>query len=189
MVKKLVQINLNFIKNNTEINDIYELDKIRYGLEVFFNDLLKFIVIFLISFYLNKSFAFLIITFLFLGIRIFIGGSHRKTVMGCLIHSTCLYLATYYLANIFPNSIKINIIIIIIALILILKYDPINRHRKKTATFLKKSNQKYIALLNICVWCLVSNFLLPTYLVNCGTIIIIYILFDFYLEVKLDEKI
>lgn len=188
MIKKLVQTNFNFIKNYTDINDIYELDRIRYGLEAFYNETTKLIILICFSLLLKKLSAFLIITFLLLTIRSFIGGSHRKTTLGCLFQSLFIYVSTYYIAYIFPNSVYIRLLVLLLACILILKYNPINRKRKKNSEFIKKRNQKYFALLTICLWCLVSSLLFSKYIVNCGTFIIIYILFDFYMDVKRDEK-
>ena len=49
MANIFIKKQLDFIINNTGKTDIYEIDKIRYGLEVFYGEISKLIVMILIA--------------------------------------------------------------------------------------------------------------------------------------------
>ena len=60
MSNKFIKKQLDFIVTNMGMTDIYEIDKIRYGLELFYGEFSKLIVMILVSLILDKFSAFCI---------------------------------------------------------------------------------------------------------------------------------
>ena len=96
MFQNLVKMNVNFISNKLKITDEDKIDEIRYGIETILGEVFKLTVIFLVSLYINKELEFIIVFLLFSNIRTAIGGSHAKSLMGCLVKSLLLFLTLYY---------------------------------------------------------------------------------------------
>ena len=153
MSNKFIKKQLDFIVTNIEITDIYEIDKIRYGLEVFYGEFSKLIIMILISFILDKFLAFVLMITLLMLIRPYIGGSHAKSYISCMIQSNLSFILIYYLAYLIPS---LHIILQFIFILLI--------------------------------WFIISNVFLPKYYINCGLLIIFYIIIDFLWEVCKNEK-
>ncbi|MGL5634386.1 MAG: accessory gene regulator B family protein [Sarcina sp.] len=112
-------------------------EKIRYGLDVLVGEMVKLIVIFLVSLYLNKVQEFFIILASFFIIRIRIGGTHAKTYMGCLLRSIFNFCLIYFIADKITISTSVAILFTVISCILITKielkdkYDRIIDTQKK----------------------------------------------------------
>ena len=84
MSNKFIKKQLDFIVTNMGMTDIYEIDKIRYGLELFYGEFSKLIVMILVSLILDKFSAFLLMITLLMLIRPYIGGSHAKNYINCM---------------------------------------------------------------------------------------------------------
>lgn len=189
MTNKFIKKQLDFIVDSANMTDIYEIDKVRYFLEVFYGEFFKLIAMVIISIFLNKFPAFVLIFTLLILIRPFIGGSHSKTFIGCMIKSNLTFIFVYYLAYILPSiNIFLQLIFILLSIYLIQKYNPVNPLRKNINTHYKNFSFKNIVSLILIVWLLFSNILLTNYYINCGLLIILYLILDFMKEVKKHEK-
>ena len=60
MSNQFIKKQLDFIVTNVGLTDIYEIDKIRYGLEVFYGETSKIIIMVLIALLLDKLPAFIL---------------------------------------------------------------------------------------------------------------------------------
>lgn len=189
MSNPFIKKQLDFIVTNVGMTDIYEIDKIRYGLEVFYGETSKILVMILIALLLDKLPAFILMITLLLLIRPHIGGSHAKSYMSCMIQSNLSFIIIYYLAYILPsiNSI-IHFTIILLCIIVVRKFKPVNPLRKTINTKYKKFKFKNIVTLILFFWFILSTVFLPNYYINCGLLIILYIIFDFLKEVYKNEK-
>ena len=189
MANIFIKKQLDFIINNTGKTDIYEIDKIRYGLEVFYGEISKLIVMILIALILDKLPSFFIMITLLTLIRPHVGGSHAKSFISCMIQSNLLFLIVYFLASIIPSiNIFLQFFIIVFSIIIIRKFKPINPLRKTVHTQYKNLKFKNIVTLTLITWFIVSNLILNNYYINCGILIILYIIFDFLREVYRNEK-
>lgn len=189
MSNPFIKKQLDFIVSNIELTDIYEIDKIRYGLEVFYGELSKIIIMILISLLLNKFPAFILMITLLMLIRPFIGGSHSKSFINCIIKSNLSFIIIYYLAYIIPSiNIYLHLILLIISIIVIRYFKPVNPLRKTINTHYKSLRFKDLVTLILLIWFIFSNLLLPKYYINCGLLIILYIIIDFLKEVYKNEK-
>lgn len=189
MSNPFIKKQLDFIVDTIGMTDIYEIDKIRYGLEVFYGEFSKLLVMILISFILDKFLAFLLMITLLMLIRPHIGGSHAKSFISCMIKSNLAFILIYYLAFIMPPvTIFIHLIFIILCITIVRVFKPVNPLRKTIKTEYKKIKFKDILTCILLIWFLTSTLWLPTYYINCGLLIILYIIIDFLKEVYKNEK-
>lgn len=189
MNNPFIKKQLDFIVRNIELTDIYEIDKIRYGLEVFYGEFSKILIMIIFALILKKLSAFILMITLLMLIRPFIGGSHSKTFLSCLIKSNLSFITIYYLANILPSiNIIIHLVLILVFIIIIRSFKPVNPLRNTIKTEYKNLKFKNIITFVLLVWFILSNLLLSNYYINCGLLIIIYIIIDFLKEVFKHEK-
>ena len=189
MSNPFIKKQLDFIVRNIGLTDIYEIDKIRYGLEVFYGETSKFIVMILISLILDKLSAFILMITLLMLIRPYIGGSHAKSYFSCMIQSNLSFLIIYYLAYIIPKiNIFINAIFVLFCIIVARTFKPVNPLRNTVITQYKRIKFKDIVTIILIFWFILSNLFLSKYYKNCGLLIILYIFLDFLKEVYKNEK-
>lgn len=189
MSNSFIKKQVAFIAKNANLTDIYEIDRIRYGLEVFYSETSKIIIMILISIILDKLLAFTLMIILLSLIRPHIGGSHAKTYLGCLIQSNLSFITIYYLAYVLPHiNILVQCLIISLSVIAINKLKPVNASRKKINSQYNRIHFKTIVTITLIIWLILSNIFLNTYYINCGLLIIIYLISDFLLEVYKNEK-
>ena len=81
MSNQFIKKQLDFIVTNIGLTDIYEIDKIRYGLEVFYGEISKILIMIIFALLLDKLPAFILMITLLMLIRPFIGGSHQKALL------------------------------------------------------------------------------------------------------------
>lgn len=180
---------LDFIVNTTGKTDIYEIDNIRYGLEVLYGEFFKLLIMFIISLLLNKFSVFILLIILLILIRPLIGGSHAKTYTGCMIQSNILFISIYYLAYILPKvNTFIHIIIITLSIIIVRVFNPVNPKRKTVNTHYKNFKFKNIVTIVLISWFVISTLFLSNYYIKCGLLLILYIIIDFFKEAYKNEK-
>lgn len=189
MNNPFIKKQLDFIVRTIELTDIYEIDKIRYGLEVFYGETSKILIMIIFAILLGKLPAFILMITLLMLIRPFIGGSHSDTFISCMIKSNLSFIIIYYLASIIPPiNIYIHLILLIISIIAIRYFKPVNPLRKTINTYYKSLKFKDLVTLILLIWFIFSNLLLSKYYINCGLLIILYIIIDFLKEVYKNEK-
>lgn len=189
MSNPFIKKQLDFIVTNVGLTDIYEIDKIRYGLEVFYGETSKIIIMILIALLLDKLPAFILMITLLMLIRPYIGGSHAKSYMNCLIQSNISFIIIYYLAYIIPKiNIFIQAIFILFSIIVVRTFKPVNPLRNTIITQYKRIKFKDIVTITLILWFILSNLFLSNYYTNCGLLIILYIILDFLKEVFKNEK-
>ena len=180
---------LDFIVNTTGKTDIYEIDNIRYGLEVLYGEFFKLLIMFIISLLLNKFSVFILLIILLILIRPLIGGSHAKTYIGCMIQSNILFISIYYLAYTLPKiNTFIHIIIITLSIIIVRVFNPVNPKRKTINTHYKNFKFKNIVTIVLIGWFVISTLFLSNYYIKCGLLLILYIIIDFFKEAYKNEK-
>ncbi len=189
MSNPFIKRQLDFIIKNIGLTDIYEIDKIRYGLEVFYGETSKFIVMVLIALILDKLLAFILMITLLMLIRPYIGGSHAKNYFSCMIQSNLSFIVIYYLAYVMPTiNIFINAILVLFFIIVARTFKPVNPLRNTVFTQYKRIKFKDIITITLISWFIISNLFLSEYYKNCCLLIILYIFLDFLKEVYKNEK-
>ena len=66
MSNQFIKKQLDFIVTTIGLTDIYEIDKIRYGLEIFYGEISKILIMIIFALLLNKLPAFILMITLFI---------------------------------------------------------------------------------------------------------------------------
>ena len=189
MSNPFIKKQLDFIVTNIGLTDIYEIDKIRYGLEVFYGETSKMLIMIIFAMLLDKLPAFMLMITLLMLIRPYIGGSHAKSYFSCMVQSNLSFIIIYYLSYIIPTiNIFINATFILFCIIVARTFKPINPLRNTVVTQYKRIKFKDIVTITLIFWFILSNLFLSKYYKNCGLLIILYIFLDFLKEVYKNEK-
>ncbi|MDO5779240.1 MAG: accessory gene regulator B family protein [Clostridium sp.] len=189
MSNPFIKKQLDFIVTNIGLTDIYEIDKIRYGLEVFYGEFSKMLIMIIFAILLGKLPAFILMITLLMLIRPYIGGSHAKSYFSCMVQSNLSFIIIYYLSYIIPTiNIFINATFILFCIIVARTFKPINPLRNTVVTQYKRIKFKDIVTITLIFWFILSNLFLSKYYKNCGLLIILYIFLDFLKEVYKNEK-
>lgn len=118
MVDKIVQI---FISNN---ESSVKREKVTYFISYSMSEFSKFILWLALCYAIKKTDVFLIIYFCVASLRMFTGGTHKKTMLGCFMYSTFVLGCIYVIGQV--QIIKdFSTILYIITLIIIWKCTPI----------------------------------------------------------------
>lgn len=106
------------------------IDKMKYytyGIELVLNNLLIFLSISVISFFVDKVFISLVYILTYCPIRNYVGGYHCKTYLKCYITSMSLYISMLifdtYLTN---NKLIVSFILLVITIPIILILTPVD---------------------------------------------------------------
>lgn len=146
MKNKVLDYLINTIKKYYKY-DVVKLKEIRYGLESLYLSIIKFIVIFIISFFI-KTTKELCLFFLTYGIlRMFAFGVHAKKSIHCWIIS----LLTFGIIPLLIKTYKINLYIIlitsIICLLLIIIYAPADTEKRPLINKKKRIIFKILSII------------------------------------------
>lgn len=145
---------------------IEQQDTIIYALACIINEIEK-IVFLTIVFGIQGSVIKFWTSFLGLvSLRIFIGGMHRKTTLGCLIQSFLSFETIMILDERFQLSIWMNCFVWIILVILIWKQAPIVSKNRVHYNELQRMRFKAIAITVLLVDFMIISILSNTY-TNC----------------------
>lgn len=131
------------IKANDESIDDKKAEIINYGLQCFFSCISKIALIFLISYFLGIFNLVIISTLSFGFYRLFAGGVHSNTHIGCFILTSAILIGSVYIAkytSFYYGKMDLLFIgIFIINLIIIYIYAPADVKQKP---ILKKALRK-----------------------------------------------
>lgn len=116
------------IIKNVDGYDESKAEEINYGLQLLIGELPKFLITFLLAWLLNIIDLTIISFIIILPYRMFSGGFHLHTHLGCIIATNTMYIGTAYLSNVldFSNIVKYILIgfTFIFSFIMINKYAP-----------------------------------------------------------------
>ncbi len=129
IIRKLAYSSANYIQKNNKSS--HENRRILYfGFQAIYGDIVKLIIVILISSALQSPFQVLALTFAFAFLRRYAGGFHMDTELKCIIATVCSFVIPGTLIskiNFEINTIwiiGINTIIFINCLLLLKKYAP-----------------------------------------------------------------
>ncbi|MGE5627770.1 MAG: accessory gene regulator B family protein [Solirubrobacterales bacterium] len=123
IAEKISKTCAKFVSKNLEITED-ELEKIEYGAQVIFVNLVKLIILFLIASILRVANYTCIAIISFASIRIFASGIHADSNIKCTITNILLFLGNVYFSmNIVLNK-YMNITILALSLLLVILYAP-----------------------------------------------------------------
>lgn len=129
--------------------DESKADEISFGLQLLIGEVPKFFITFILAWLLNIIDLTIISFIIILPYRMFSGGFHLRTHLGCIVATNTMYIGSAYLASIlnFDNNIKYILIAItfLFSFAMIAKYAPADT---ENVPILRKSERKQKQILS-----------------------------------------
>lgn len=128
-----------------------DIDKCKYGIDLFISSFLEIISILAIAAFLGNFIETVLLFVFFVPLRIYAGGYHADTKLKCYLISLVMYGFSYTLANITPSELfaLINVVGTVFSLIIVLIKAPII-HTNKTVNDIERKNYRKISI-QICL--------------------------------------
>ncbi|AOT68652.1 accessory gene regulator ArgB-like protein [Geosporobacter ferrireducens] len=146
-MERLAQKITNFIQvNNSNLSDL-EIKKIKFGLECFLGEITKFFIYLIIFYALSLTKPFLVATLFFCVPRMPAGGFHEDTYWRCFFTSLIILAAIVIVGSKVLLYAHIRLIIILITLLLIWIYAPVDHPNKPIISIERRKRLKYASLL------------------------------------------
>lgn len=143
--KKIINKIYNSISSNKLNKEVYE-----FGLYLFINKIIFFLIILLIASILSKLYIGIIYLFFFSKLRKYVGGLHFKNGNICFIFSILISSIIIYLSK-FNVSYKLSSLLLIIELIIIIVSPIVPQNKEINSTEYKSYKiytLKYLLILN-----------------------------------------
>jgi accessory gene regulator B len=170
MINKLAFKLTCYIKNNSKFNNPQESEQIQYAITTILNEVFK-IIILLILFSVIGNLKYLLFSMMILlSIRLFSGGLHAKTLLGCLMWTILFFTLTSIIAPLLPKlSPYIYYILSLLNLAVIIIKSPYPNPKRPIKNKKRKQYLKILAISFSLFWTYILLFHLnnSTYL-NCG---------------------
>lgn len=137
----------NYFKNEFNLSKI-ESAKLKYSLEIIFNDLSKLLILFFFFSIVGKKSDFIYSAITLLLLRPFTGGLHFKTYYGCLFFTVVFFISCITFKNYFSiNSLLIIFLLFIFLAAIILFFAPITSKSRPAYSDRKKQKFKLLSLI------------------------------------------
>ena len=124
MTEKLTNIIVDkFLLKDEEVDN---REVIAFGVKCMIEEIPKTVGIFLIGFFLGIVKEMLVVTFILMAYKMFVGGVHAKTNIACFIYSLLFYLVIIYTSQfiVFESILYLYICLFIFAVYCIFVYVP-----------------------------------------------------------------
>lgn len=170
VINRLAYTLTNYIRSNSDFTNSDDLEKINYAIETILNEAFKIIILLILFSILGKLRYFNFSMIILLSIRIFSGGLHSKTFLGCLLWTTLFFTATSIVAPIIPKiSIGIYYLISLFNLSVIITKSPYPNPYRPIKSKKRRQVLKILAVFFAMFWTIVLLFFTNDicYL-NCG---------------------
>lgn len=144
MIDKICDKLMQRIRGKMPEVDDERAEVIQYGLELLIGEVPKTLIILLIAWILGV-FKYTLISFLIiLPYRLFSGGLHLKTHIGCIIGTSVFYIGNAYISQLlkfqnFISKLIFSILVLIFAIIMITLYAPADT---ENVPILRKKDRK-----------------------------------------------
>ena len=128
-----------------------DIDKCKYGIDLFVSSFLEIFSIFAIAAVLGNFIETILLFVFFIPLRIYAGGYHANTKLKCYLISLVMYGFSYALAKIVPSELfaLIDVVGTVFSLIIVLIKAPII-HTNKTVNDIERKNYRKISI-QICL--------------------------------------
>ncbi len=162
MIQTICDSLANKIIKSVNEYDESRIEEISFGLQLLIGEIPKFFITFMLAWLLNIIDLTIISFMIILPYRMFSGGFHLNTHLGCIIATNTMYIGSAYLAKILYLSDNLKVIAIIGTFIfsfkMISKYAPADtenvpvlqkkeRRKRKIWSFVIASTELAIAII------------------------------------------
>lgn len=154
MISDISKRTAGFLSKNMIIETEYE-EVYAYGIEILLSTILNFIVAFIIALISHEFVACLINLTAFVTIRIYAGGYHADTHLGCMTTLIGVLLIFIFVTKFISLELIMILspILLIISAVIIFKYAPVE-HPNKPLSDKKKLKLRRKALISLSIWIL-----------------------------------
>ena len=183
MIDKFCEYLTNKIRKEMPDVDDDRAEVIKYGLQIMIGEVPKFFILAGIAWVLGILKWTLVCFALMLPYRMYSGGFHLKTHIGCIIGTTLMYTGNAYISQFFELSVMNKIIfaffILVFAIIMIYKYAPADTEDVPVISKKERKKRKIISYViascMVIIGCaiknsIISNILLLGVLIQTFTI-------------------
>ena len=139
LVKKISETNSQF----TEL----ELKKMEYGLVCLFDEVTKIIPYYIIFYLFSLQQYYIVVFVFFCPIRLFSGGFHAETYWGCFFISFVTFCVIIIIGKYMTINIITSILILIISVLLIYFFSPVDNINKRIKSKERRKKLKYFSVV------------------------------------------
>ncbi len=109
-----------------------DIDKCRYGLEIFLSSMLEITSILIISAFVGNFLETILLFTTFIPLRIYAGGYHADTKLKCYLVSLAVYVGFTVIMRLLPQEVYliINIVSTVFSLLVVFIAAPVIHHNK-----------------------------------------------------------
>ncbi len=141
LTKRMMQ----FIQNNASKSE-EELEIIQYGIEVFFINLFKFLLLLGVAWMLGIVKPLGILFLSFVTLRIFAAGAHASSTFICTLLNIMLFLGGTLLCLYLPINLAVRISLFSLSLLLIMLYAPADTEERPLVSAKHRYKLKFQAI-------------------------------------------
>lgn len=170
MINKLSFILACYIQSNSRFNKNEELEQIHYALVTILNEVFKIIILIILFSIIGNLNYLLFSMIVLLSIRLFSGGLHAKTLLGCLILTILFFTLTTIIAPLLPKlSPSTYYLLSLLSLSVIIIQAPYPNSKRPIKKKKRKLYLKTLAIFFSIFWIYILLCYITTspYL-NCG---------------------
>lgn len=159
--KKIINKILLCLKNG-KVEETEQVQKIRYALSSVLGELEKCIILCLCFWYLGALKIFFLTLCSVVMLRIFMGGQHRETMLGCFFQSFFTF-AIIYILGFYINIVQGAYVVYIVTLVTIWYRTPVLSEKRMAYSKLMQTKFKAKALTSLCVLIMIISLLPKEY--------------------------
>lgn len=159
--KKIINKILLCLKNG-KVEETEQVQKIRYALSSVLGELEKCIILCLCFWYLGALKIFFLSLCSVVMLRIFMGGQHRETMLGCFFQSFFTF-AIIYMLGFYINIVQGAYVVYIVTLVTIWYSIPVLSEKRMAYSKLMQTKFKAKALTSLCVLIMIISLLPKEY--------------------------
>lgn len=130
LIEKTSESLMKYIRNSLPDKTEEELEKIKYGIDIFLMNFYKIPVLWIIAYILGIFTSMVVATISFGFIRMFASGIHARKGWTCLLMTGFVLFAIVYLSAFLPLDFIYKTIFFIFSLVLIFLYAPADTEEK-----------------------------------------------------------
>ena len=151
MVEEICNSLTRKIIESVEGYDETKADEINFGLQLIIGEIPKFFITIFLAIILHLVELTILSFIIILPYRVFSGGFHLKTHLGCIIATNAMYIGTPYLASVLNFSDNIRYFLIAITFIfsftMIAKYAPADTENVPVLQKKERKKRKIISFI------------------------------------------
>lgn len=166
MKKFIINKTLNYIKNNTDYDDV-KLKEIEYGLVGIYLTISKMIVIFTVSLLLGIFKEMIIFTLIFNIIRMPAFGLHATKSWICLISSLIIFIIIPGACIYLNINIYIKLFICLVSVILMVKNAPADTKKRPIVNKKRRLTYKILSTLISIIFSIIAILIDNNFISNC----------------------